>query len=1281
AGPYQTTTDEEGQYSLFVDEGEYDVVFEKLGYMSVTVADTFALQGVVTPISLGMWDQNYAPGWVHAEVMANDTWCEVTWSLPNGPYEIILDDGESDDYFIWGSAGNRSAVKFTPAEYPATIIGGQFYVGDGNFPGPFLGTSFSVEVYDDDGANGLPGTRLDSNAVTVNNYGWVSLDWMNATIEDGSFYLCMLQTAGAPNAAPIGVDTDNPTYFRSYILFSGSSEWVLSPLQDFMIRAWVYGPEGDAVVASANNEKVWRAAPKVPSNWQNYAQTASGTLPRILPGYERNDASFRGVAGMSNRDVQNYRVARYSQFNPDLPINPPTNGTLTELATTANLYYNDNAWAGLPMGWYAYGVKALYTSGIYSSYTISNIVGHLFDYQVTVNVTLSTGEEPINCEVTLKSQEYPYEDYFAVTPGSGTVVFDMVWRGHYDVCAYKIGYDVYCIENAFINSDKVYNIILGEKKYPPTCLVVDPVSLEATWCEPLRTAVAVDFEEPVFPPEGWQVLTQGLGAGWERTDNGSSGGWIIPSWDSFYAMSNDDAAGSDSDGCCDYLITPPMDLRESEGYTLSFDSFYDGLYGQLAFVEYSTDGGATWEVLQQMQPATAWSAVEIDLAMFSGLAGPAQLWFAFHSDDAGQYASGWAIDNVKVQVPSPAANYIDFWVFLDNAFEGVTTETNWNYAPLWYGDTYTASVAARYTSGLSAKDYYTFFCEYLFPPDSLRGEAPDDAAILTWMPPLEYYPTVLSASDGPKYSKSVSEFIPGTLSDASAFNRSEAGDIPVSTTGTRDVGDVLYQFGAPSPIGLVWGICDDGTNLWISDPNLSATTIYKVTYEGVNTGETITISQGQSWVGDMVSDGVFLYGCLVGGPNTIVQVDIATGTTVGTINGDFAVTSQRGLGADFINEEFYIGGWNSNQIWRTDFTGATISTFGFNGVSGLAWHPAGGPAQEGALWVMVNAASNLVTEVDPNAGWGTIQSFMIPGGQQYSGAGLEISLNADYTPGALWVPNQVDNQVYLVETGEDLNLVPVPEMPENLLGYNVYRDMEFVAYTAHTPEEEYVLQGYVDEGLQPGIYGYSVTAVYDLARYGFPGETGESMHEGPWEVIVDYCYELEFMETWSMGNFDNNNWLTDGTNWSINGQSGNPMPAAEFTWDPIQTDYELALTSYPLCAVGMTEGDIWFDFDLKLVSVQPTGEELLQVQIWNWDTKVWNTVKEYSNADGNFGWTSEHVNIKSQAMNKVFKVRFNAVGANSLNILSWFVDNIHIYRACEGVTELTLTTPNTGMLL
>ena len=725
-----------------------------------------------------------------------------------------------------------------------------------------------------------------------------------------------------------------------------------------------------------------------------------------------------------------------------------------------------------------------------------------------------------------------------------------------------------------------------------------------------------------------------------------------------------------------------MDLRESDGYALYFNSYYDGLFGQLAFVEYSTDGGATWEVLNQMTPATAWSDIELDLSAFSGLAGPAQIWFAFHSDDAGQWGSGWAFDNVLVQVPTPAASYLDFWVFLDSAFEGVTTETTWDYAPLWYGQTYTASVAARYTSGLSSKDYYTFFCEYLFPPDSLHGDAPDDAAILIWNPPLEYWPVMTAtASNGPKYSNPTFEILPGTLSDPLAMNRSAAHDQVISE-GVRDFGDVILSWPTPSPITLNWGICDDGENLWVTDYN-NGTTIYQLTYEGENTGVTLTVNLGQVWIGDMVSDGTYLYACLVGGPNTIAKVNIETGETEGTITGDFAVTSQRGLSADFVNEEFYIGGWNSNQIWRTDFEGTTISTFGFSGVSGLAWHPMGGPDQEGSLWVMINASSDVCTEVDPNNGWATLQSFVMPDDAGFSGAGAEMK-RSNPDAGALWLVNQSNFNIYLVDLDEPFTTVPIAHLPENLLGYNVYRDMEFVAYTPHVPAGEWVPQGYVDEGLQPGIYDYTVTAVYDLAPYGYPGETGESMHEGPWPITVDYCYNLDFLETWSMGNFDNNNWLTDAANWTINGQEGQPMPSAEFTWDPIQTNYEFALESYPMCAVGMTEGKIWLDFDLKLDAVQPTGEEMMHVQVWNWDTQTWSTVADYSNVDGSFDWMSAHVNIKSQAMNKVFKVRFQAAGTNSINILSWFVDNVHIYRACDGATALTveaIANTQTGMAL
>ena len=180
-----------------------------------------------------------------------------------------------------------------------------------------------------------------------------------------------------------------------------------------------------------------------------------------------------------------------------------------------------------------------------------------------------------------------------------------------------MGYDTFLISNASINEDGTFDILLNEKRYAPKCLDVDPLTLEATWCQPLRTALDENFESPDFPPVGWQSTHDPNVPGWFRTGDGSVPGWTIPSWDSFYACSVGDQ-GSTGSGCCDYLITPPLDLRESEGYALFFDSYYDGAYGQLARVEYSLDAGSTWELLLQLNPDTSWVEVALDLSQFSG---------------------------------------------------------------------------------------------------------------------------------------------------------------------------------------------------------------------------------------------------------------------------------------------------------------------------------------------------------------------------------------------------------------------------------------------------------------------------------------------------------------------------------------------------------------------------------------------------------------------------------------------------------------------------------------
>jgi hypothetical protein len=277
---------------------------------------------------------------VQATVMENDTWCHVTWPDPIGNYwELAADDGDAEDYFIYQEPGNMYANKFTPIGYPVIVSGGRIYVGDGSFPGPFLGTAFQVLVLDDDGYDGYPGTVLDSMDVTVNNYEWVEFEGMTASISEGDFYLAMKQTATLPNVAPVGVDLDNPTYNISYVYYQAFQGWEPSPLQDFMIRAWIIG---------------YQASP---------------------------------------RNIDEFQLARFSNFDPE---GSPLLGDTIVLDTTNLSEYSDYDWMGLLPGHYAFGIKTHFTSGEWSDYDVSNVVSHLLDfYSPSCFYQADTGNRPL----------------------------------------------------------------------------------------------------------------------------------------------------------------------------------------------------------------------------------------------------------------------------------------------------------------------------------------------------------------------------------------------------------------------------------------------------------------------------------------------------------------------------------------------------------------------------------------------------------------------------------------------------------------------------------------------------------------------------------------------------------------------------------------------------------------------------------------------------------------------------------------------------------------------
>lgn len=169
----------------------------------------------------------------------------VSWS-----YEIYYDDGDAEDYAAWIQPGGQVAVRFTPYGHPFKVTGGSLYVGDGFFPegGNWLGTDVIICLYDDDGTDNLPGTLIDSVRVTVNNYEWLVFDSIfDHDFFDGDFYLGMMQIGTAPDVAPIGIDTDQPTVYRSYAVQAGV-HWFLSPYQDYMIRAFIDNATGNKEV-------------------------------------------------------------------------------------------------------------------------------------------------------------------------------------------------------------------------------------------------------------------------------------------------------------------------------------------------------------------------------------------------------------------------------------------------------------------------------------------------------------------------------------------------------------------------------------------------------------------------------------------------------------------------------------------------------------------------------------------------------------------------------------------------------------------------------------------------------------------------------------------------------------------------------------------------------------------------------------------------------------------------------------------------------------------------
>lgn len=277
---------------------------------------------------------------INATIIENDSSCKVEWS---NPWYWYWDDGSCDEHLAWLVPTGEAVNKFELPAGPVQIIGAEINVGDGTYPigGTFLDTEFLLVIYDNDGEGGMPGTMLDSVFITVENYDWILREGLNVLDEDGIFYIGMRQLLFPPNVAPTGVDSEIPSMNKSYIRQPYTGQWLLSSVQDFMIRAYT----------CSTGKQVITTSPK---------------------------------------SIENIVVSRISDFNP-AQGETPEDGVLTVIDSVFGMptVYFDTAVVSLVDGYYAYGLKRFNEEdSTYSGWSYSNPVYHIL---TSVDDVISNG--------------------------------------------------------------------------------------------------------------------------------------------------------------------------------------------------------------------------------------------------------------------------------------------------------------------------------------------------------------------------------------------------------------------------------------------------------------------------------------------------------------------------------------------------------------------------------------------------------------------------------------------------------------------------------------------------------------------------------------------------------------------------------------------------------------------------------------------------------------------------------------------------------------------------
>ncbi|RPI79437.1 MAG: hypothetical protein EHM45_02910 [Desulfobacteraceae bacterium] len=292
---------------------------------------------------------------------------------------LAYHDGSVDNGWTFNATGRGAAVRFTPLTYPAIITGARISYATNS-----VQTDIVLNIWDDDGAGGMPGSSLFSQTITPpvvpdGYYGDYTIGIPGINIATGSFYI-EVRTTQASNNPYLMIDETAPQG-NSYV-YNGS--WLLLPqgsiMGNWMIEAVVNQPSSGTFDRVNNVEGIDIPSPtvgtytlhisgyNVPNGPQPYALVISAAM--LAP-----PTNLQAVAISTTRVDLTWTDNSTNETGFKVERKIGASGTYTEIASLAanSNNYSDLTTTGGPT--YYYRVRAFNATNSALSNEVNAVTG------------------------------------------------------------------------------------------------------------------------------------------------------------------------------------------------------------------------------------------------------------------------------------------------------------------------------------------------------------------------------------------------------------------------------------------------------------------------------------------------------------------------------------------------------------------------------------------------------------------------------------------------------------------------------------------------------------------------------------------------------------------------------------------------------------------------------------------------------------------------------------------------------------------------------------------